>query len=57
MAEKSWETLEGACLSCHKCRLAEMRTNVVIGKGNRNADILFIGEGLASRKICRAYLL
>ena len=45
MAEKSWETLEGACLSCHKCRLAEMRTNVVIGKGNRNADILFIGEG------------
>lgn len=22
-----------------------MRTNVVIGKGNRNADILFIGEG------------
>ena len=45
MAEKSWETLEGACLSCHKCRLAEMRTNVVIGNGNRNADILIIGEG------------
>ena len=22
-----------------------MRTNVVIGKGSRNADILFIGEG------------
>lgn len=45
MAEKSWEILEGACLSCRKCRLAETRTNVVIGKGNRNADILFIGEG------------
>ncbi len=45
MAEKSWETLENACYSCQKCRLWEMRTNVVIGKGNRNADILFIGEG------------
>ena len=44
MAEKSWETLENACHSCRKCRLWEMRTNVVIGKGNRNADILFIGE-------------
>lgn len=40
MAEKSWEILEGACHSCKKCRLWEMRTNVVIGKGSRNADIL-----------------
>lgn len=43
--EKSWEILEGACLSCKKCRLWEMRTHVVVGKGNRNADIMFIGEG------------
>ena len=57
MAEKSWEILEGACHSCKKCRLWEMRTNVVIGKGSRNADILFIGEGPASRRICRAYPL
>ncbi len=45
MAEKSWETLEGACYSCRKCKLWERRTNVVIGKGSRTADILFIGEG------------
>ena len=58
MAEKSWEILEGACHSCKKCRLWEMRTNVVIGKGSRNADILFIGERPpASRRICRAYPL
>ena len=44
-AEKSWETLEGACYSCRKCKLWERRTNVVIGKGSRTADILFIGEG------------
>lgn len=42
---KSWETLEGACYNCRKCRLWETRTNVVIGVGNREADILFIGEG------------
>ena len=42
---KSWETLEGACLNCRRCRLWETRTNVVIGVGNRNADIMFVGEG------------
>ena len=42
---KSWETLEGACACCKKCRLWETRTNVVVGDGNRNADIMFIGEG------------
>ncbi|MBE6008199.1 MAG: uracil-DNA glycosylase [Lachnospiraceae bacterium] len=45
MAEKSWETLEGAVHSCKKCRLWEMRTNVVIGRGNPESDIMFIGEG------------
>lgn len=45
MPEKTWEILEGACLSCKKCRLWEMRTHVVIGDGNKNADIMFIGEG------------
>lgn len=43
--ERNWETLEGACRSCRKCRLWEMRNYVVIGDGNRNADIMFIGEG------------
>lgn len=45
LAEKSWEILQGACLTCRKCRLWEMRTNVVIGTGNQNADIMFVGEG------------
>ncbi len=45
MTEKSWETLEGAVNSCHKCRLWEVRTNVVVGRGNKAADIMFIGEG------------
>ena len=41
----SWEELEQQCLSCKKCGLCEQRTNVVFGVGNRNADVMFIGEG------------
>ena len=41
----NWEALEQACLQCNKCKLCSGRTNVVFGVGNRNADILFVGEG------------
>ncbi len=42
---KTWEILEGACLSCKKCPLWETRTNVVVGTGNKNSKIMFVGEG------------
>lgn len=42
---RSWEQLEGACYNCTKCKLYERRTNVVIGSGNKNSDIMFVGEG------------
>lgn len=41
----SWEELQAACQSCTKCGLCQKRTNVVFGVGNREADILFVGEG------------
>ncbi len=41
----TWEALERACLHCTRCRLCETRTNVVIGKGNPKASVLFVGEG------------
>jgi DNA polymerase len=41
----SWEKLEAACKSCVKCELHTTRTNVVFGVGNRDAEVLFIGEG------------
>ena len=41
----NWEELEEACLNCKKCKLCENRNKVVIGKGNKNAKIMFIGEG------------
>jgi uracil-DNA glycosylase len=30
--------------ACTKCRLAETRTNVVIGTGNPDAELMFVGE-------------
>lgn len=42
---QTFEELEEACKSCTKCDLYKNRTNVVIDTGNRNADIMFIGEG------------
>ena len=40
-----WNTLERVCAECTKCGLCEKRTHVVFGVGNRNADIMLIGEG------------
>ena len=41
----SWEELEQNCKNCTRCRLCETRHNVVVGVGNQNAEVLFIGEG------------
>ena len=43
-AEMSWEELEQAVGNCHLCDLCASRTNTVFGVGNRQADILVIGE-------------
>lgn len=40
-----WEELEDAIKDCNKCKLCKNRTNIVFGTGNKNADIMFIGEG------------
>ena len=40
-----WNTLESSCKTCTRCGLCETRRNVVFGVGNRQADILFVGEG------------
>ena len=42
---QTWEELENECKKCAKCKLSNDRRNVVIGTGNKNARIMFIGEG------------
>ena len=39
-----FEKLYNECASCEKCPLHETRTNCVFGVGNKNADLMFVGE-------------
>ena len=39
-----WDELQKKCAECQKCALCQTRTNCVFGVGNRNADLLFVGE-------------
>ena len=40
-----WTSLENACRSCDRCGLCTTRHNVVFGVGNREAQVMFVGEG------------
>lgn len=42
---ETWEELENSIINCNKCKLCKTRKNIVFGTGNKNADIMFIGEG------------
>lgn len=41
----TWEELEKSIEDCKKCKLYKTRQNIVFGVGNKNAQIMFIGEG------------
>lgn len=41
----TWEELEQQCLACQRCALADSRTHVVFGAGQRDAEVMFVGEG------------
>lgn len=40
-----WDQLNLTCSNCQACELGRTRTNIVVGRGNVNAPILFVGEG------------
>ncbi len=40
-----WTELEQACQNCQACPLCSTRSNVVFGVGNRETQIMLIGEG------------
>jgi DNA polymerase len=40
-----FDSLESSVSGCHLCNLSKTRKNVVFGEGNRNAKLMFIGEG------------
>ena len=41
----NWEQLEEQTKQCKKCKLYKNRNNVVFGTGNKEAKLMFIGEG------------
>ena len=41
----TWNDLKNECLACRKCELSRTAKNVVIGRGNEEASLLFVGEG------------
>ncbi len=42
---ENWEELEKSIVGCKKCKLCSNRSNIVFGIGNKEADLMFIGEG------------
>ena len=42
---ENWEELWEAIKDCNKCKLCTGRKNIVFGVGNKESDIMFIGEG------------
>ena len=41
----NWEELEEVIKDCNKCKLCNRRKNIVFGTGNKQADLMLIGEG------------
>lgn len=41
----NWEELEKSIIGCNKCKLCNTRNDIVFGEGNKQAKIMFIGEG------------
>ena len=39
-----WNELENICKECTACPLSKTRTNLVFGVGNREAELMFVGE-------------
>ena len=39
------DELEEKIKGCNRCKLCKTRQNIVFGVGNKNANIMFIGEG------------
>ncbi len=42
---ETWEELEASIVGCKKCKLCSNRNNIVFGTGNKQASLMFIGEG------------
>ncbi len=44
VSSTEWSQLQQTVASCTRCELAKSRTQTVFGSGNRQADLMFVGE-------------
>ena len=44
MSVDAWNQLEERCRDCQGCPLGKTRTHLVFGVGDREADLMFVGE-------------
>ena len=42
---ENWDELESGIQNCQKCKLCQRRQHIVLGEGNKEAKLMFIGEG------------
>lgn len=40
------QELKNEMINCKKCKLCNEKKNIILGVGNENAEIMFIGEGI-----------
>lgn len=45
MMYQNWEELEQSIVDCKRCRLCQGRNHIVFAEGNKEADVMLIGEG------------
>jgi DNA polymerase len=45
VANLGWDALAQRVATCRACKLCETRNNTVFGVGNRNAQLMLVGEG------------
>ena len=43
--EPDWEQIERMIQNCRRCGLCERRHSIVLGEGNRQAEVMLVGEG------------
>lgn len=44
MMYNNWEELEKSIINCRKCKLCQGRNHIVFAEGNKEADVMLIGE-------------
>ena len=45
MMYNNWKELEKSIINCRKCKLCQGRNHIVFAEGNKEADVMLIGEG------------